>query len=213
MSKEFKLFEDSCEREVESFMDISPGKSNNKENIPPSTEKEAVEREEFVRPLPREALKKLMGRSEKSEKSEEVVVTEERVVNEEVVITEYFAGVRIMTEKTHKMSVSTTQRTRSNNPDDKQRGIMLVQPQSNIHRAKQLNSIPPLNKSWDFEICHDDPEDLELMEYNTGVDLDMLEEKDKENTDPGIFGSGDELNWQGERQPKNHKRKLVEDWS
>jgi hypothetical protein len=223
LSREFKFYEDPLEGEGKGkgkgTMDIIPGKrSNNKENIPPFTGKETLQGDEFIRPLPREALAKLSGRTEEVITTEErivnekVIMTEERVVNEEVITTEYFAGARILTE-TQKSTISTP-RSRTHNPED-QKGNPKPMEQNNFPSAKQLNSIS-LNTS-DFEIYHDDPEDLELMDYNTGIDnltLEDEEEEDKENTDPGNFGSGrGDEDWQGENQPKSHKRKLVEDWS
>jgi hypothetical protein len=202
---------------VSPMKDLSPKKSNNKENIPPfSTKKEQIpqetEEDGFVRPLPRGALAKLRSQSD-----EEIIVRrEEKVVTEEVITTEYFAGARIVTE-THKMSSITRTSLRHHNPDDLQtRTRATEQSNGSIQSTTDHTQIQPVNKSWDFEIFEDDPENLEATDDNTGMDNIMLEEEeDKENADPGVhvLDSGDELDWHGERKSQSHKRKAQEDWT
>jgi len=216
LSKEFKLYEDPKHAHVSPTKDISPKKSNNKENIPPFAMKGLTlweEEDVFVRPLPRGALAKLRRHSD-----EEIIVTDETVLTEEIIRTEYFAGAKITTEAPR---TSITRMSRHHNPDGQQntphatehsRDLQTIQVQ---HQIPEQNRIRPVKETLDFEIFHDDPQDLEMANYNIGVDNIMLEEEEeKENADPGVHGdSGDELDWHGERKSRSHKRKAQEDWN
>jgi len=216
LSREFKLYEDPKHAHVSPTKDLSPKKSNNKENIPPFAMKRLAQWEEedvFVRPLPRGALAKLRRQSD-----EEIIVMDEMVITEEVIRTEYFAGARIITEA-HRTSITRT--SQHHNPDDQQHTTHTTEHSPEFqtiqtqHQIPEQNRIQPVKETLEFEIFHDDPQDLEMANYNIGVDNIMLEEEEeKENADPGVHGdSGDELDWHGERKSRSHKRKAQEDWN
>lgn len=194
---------------VSPMKDLSPKKCNNKENLPPFSTKEQTQHrmeDGFVRPLTRGPLVKLRSQSD-----EEIIVTKERVVTEETITTEYFAGAKIVTE-THKMSITRTSR---HHPDELHTTTRAVQQSHGSPLSKEQTRIQPVKKSWEFEIYNDDLEDLEMTNYNSGVENIVLEEEDKENLEPDVHGAGseDELDWHGEWKSRGHKRKAQEDWS
>jgi hypothetical protein len=196
-SKNFKLFESPSP--AKHHVSLSPSRpvsptrmSNNKENIPPFT-KGSKDDDPFVRSQPRGPLTRLkrLDQDDSSDMSD-VVETETKVRIEETIATEYFAGAKIITETMMKESV-VTEIIRKADSDD-----------------MELSNIPRQSTIWDFDIYSDEPEDLEMMDYNSTMDNIMLEAEDKENEDPGVHTGEAEME---ERMSRHSKRKQQEDWS
>jgi hypothetical protein len=197
-SKNFKLFESPSPKKqhvsLSPSQPVSPTRmSNNKENIPPFI-KESMKDDPFVRPQPRGPLTRLkrLDQDDSSDVSD-VVETETKVRIEETITTEYFAGAKIITETMMKESVVNE--------------IMREADSDDTH----MSNIPWQRTNWDFDIYNDEPEDLEMLDYNTTVDNIMLEaEEDKENEDPGVSTGEAEIE---ERMSRYSKQKHQEDWS
>jgi hypothetical protein len=63
------------------------------------------------------------------------------------------------------------------------------------------------NENWEFDIHQDEPESLEMEDYNEGFDNIMMEAgENKENDDPGT--SGDEINRHDQRESREERKEL-----
>ena len=113
---------------------------------------------------------------------------------EETITTEYFAGAKIVHE-VQKKTVETKVVRRSGSDDIQ--SILLM----------------PVNENWGFEIHRDNVEASEMAEVvENRFEVTMEEENDdKENQDPGLGRSIDEMDWEGMVVPRTGKRKHFED--
>jgi hypothetical protein len=114
---------------------------------------------------------------------------------EETITTEYFAGAKIVHE-VQKTTMETKVVRRSGSDD-----IQSILP-------------TPVDANWGFEIHRDNVEDSEMAEVveNRFEEVTMEEETDdKENKDPGLGRSIDEMDWEGMVVPRTGKRKHFED--
>jgi regulator of protease activity HflC (stomatin/prohibitin superfamily) len=114
---------------------------------------------------------------------------------EETITTEYFAGAKIVHE-VQKKTLATKIVRRSGSDD-----IQSILPM-------------PVDENWGFEIHRDNVEDSELVEEveNRFDEVTMEEENDdKENQEPGLGRSIDEMDWDGMVVPRTGKRKHFED--
>ena len=175
-SKDFELYEDTSplrERVKSSPTKLSPikfspykfspMKIDDKENDDPFPwHKTEMGDDPFVRPLPRGPLNKLR-RSGQGDTEAESIVGKKTMMEE--ITTESFAGGNITRETTGVVTEVVSQ-----------------------SRRKSENSFPfwhPFNESLEFDIHQDNPEDLEMADYNKGVENIMFqEEDDKENDEP-----------------------------
>ena len=196
-SKDFKFYEDNSPLKTPSThirsSNVSPTKINNKENVPPFAEsKDQANADPFVRPQPRGPLSKLKRPDQVSEPSS--VIASETMMVEETITTEYFAGAKIVHE-VQKKTVETKVVRRSGSDDIQ--SILLM----------------PVNENWGFEIHRDNVEASEMAEVvENRFEVTMEEENDdKENQDPGLGRSIDEMDWEGMVVPRTGKRKHFED--
>jgi hypothetical protein len=186
VSKQFKLYEDDGLR---NHVKLTPEreflsmKSNDKENLDPfPREKESSGDVSFVRPQPRGPLTKLYRPVHESPR----VLESETLVVEEIT-SEYFVGAKIIRQQQRTVSKETVS-----------------------HRA--TNEFPSLlmssfNENWEFDIHQDEPEGLEMEDYNEGLHNIMMEaEENKENDDPGA--SGDEINRHDQRESPEERKEL-----
>jgi hypothetical protein len=125
-----------------------------------------------------------LRRSDQLEESDRRTIVETKTVTVEEITTEYFVGAKIIREAS--VSTDISQRT-----------------------SDEFQSPTPFNGNWEFEIYQDKPGNLEMEDYNTGVDNIMVEaEEDKENEEPG---RGDDSPL--ERKSRDKTRNEHEDWS
>jgi len=149
--------------------------------------------DQFVRPQPRGPFSKLKRSDQVLEPSS--VVASETMMVEETITTEYFAGAKIVHE-VQKKTVETKVVRRSGSDD-----------------IQSILSMP-VGENWGFEIHRDNVEDSEMAEEieNRFEEVTMEEENDdKENQDPGLGRSIDEMDWEGMVVPRTGKRKHFED--
>ena len=119
------------------------------------------------------------------------------MVVEETITTEYFTRAKIVHE-VQKKTIETTKVVRRSDPDDLQAIVRM-----------------PVNENWGFEIHCDGVEDSDMAEtaQNRFEEITMEEENDdKENQDPGLGRSTDEMDWEGMPVPRLGKRKHFEDF-
>ena len=124
-------------------------------------------------------------------------VSNERTVVEETITTEYFAGAKIL----HEVQKKTTEITK-------------------VVRRSESGGIQPIlpmrvNENWGFEIHHDNDEDSDMVDVadDRFEEITMEEENDdKENQEPGLGRSIDEMDWEEMAVPRLGKRKHFEDF-
>lgn len=164
--------------------------------MPPYAQsKEPQSGDPFIRPQPRGPLSKLNRLDQASESPS--FVSNERMVVEETITTEYFAGAKII----HEVRIKTTETTKA------------------VRRSESDDIQPilpmPVNENWGFEIHHDNVEDSDMADVadDRFEEITMEEENDdKENQEPGLGRSIDEMDWEEMAVPRLGKRKHFEDF-
>ena len=198
-SKDFKFYEDDsplktptiCSRLPSSS---SPNKSNDKENVDPFGEltEQRTNADPFVRPQPRGPLSKMKRWSQASESSS--FVASERVVAVETITTEDFSGTKIVHEVQKKIEAEILKR-------------------SGFENTQSISRMPA-NDNWGFEIYYDNAEDENMADqFGNQIENIIIEDGgDKENQDPGLGRSTDEMHREGMVVPRTGKRKHSEDF-